>query len=53
MNGTKDDNGLPDDHKETLEEQHKQDPEAFKDKMGIDPDKPYEPIPGNPADGAN
>ncbi len=41
------------DEKDKLREEHDKDPEDFKDKFGIDPDKPYEPVPGNPADKAN
>ncbi len=43
-------NGNTDDEqkREDLREEHKQDPEGFEEKYGVDPDKPYEPVPGNP-----
>lgn len=51
MNG---ENDKPsEDVKEHIQEEHKQDPAGTEDKYGVDPDKPYEPIPGNPADGSN
>lgn len=48
-NGNNDD----DDRKDDLREEHEADPDSFEDKYGVDPDVPYEPIPGNPADGSN
>lgn len=35
--------------KSDLDKEHKTDKDAFKEKYGVEPGKPYEPIPGDPA----